>query len=480
MPLQTPLTPEQLQKLAEDQITGEINSQIKPLESQVGQIGLNQGQAGKDLSAEFGTILPYVQDAAKQVEQSHQAAQEASAGIFTAAQGNLANLARQRAQEAQTLAQQIGGPVSSATFTEGVTPNQQYLAQMGSGQLLHGLAYGEAGNQLAQSFAGKVFPLVQTEQQAQLTRYFESQKKEIQDQINSIQGGKTKAINARLGELQEKERAYQLDVIDSNLAKTKAAHDWTATKKTLAQEQAKLKIAQDQFALDKTQLYGVDKKGNKTVAQKELDQRTAAQKKSDALEAKKFGLSEKELNFRKTEAAKAGKAAKAKQDLSMQEMAMSIIDNATNPGAGSGVTQTVTTEVTKQTGILNKSAYSMTDPETGEVHYFLDRKVTQPGYQGPAVQDPQKLYDMLIGYRVPPAMALKLVKSKLGTPDYAPGKTNYTVPQLMGMPFSEMRGVAIQLGFRPDPKDPKTKKELIAYITKAQKGGTMGPPAPKK
>jgi hypothetical protein len=467
MPLQTPLTPEQLLKQAQDQVGGEIDQAIQPLNTQLGQIGAAQGTAGQNLDKLFGGLLPYVQGSADSVRDSHAAAQEKEQAIFQAAQGNLANLARQRAQEAQTLAQQIGGPIAAGTFTEGVTPNQQYLASVGSGQLMHGLAMGEAGNELAQSFAGKVFPLVKTEQAAQLTRLFENQKKEIQDQIAQLQGGKGKAVNARLADLQTKEREYQLNVIQSKLDQTKAAHDWTATKRTLANDDARLKIAQQEAANQRAQLTG--KIGGKPTQQaKELNANIAHMSAQDKATARQLGLSEKEFAARQVEALAKGKEAKARADLQMQSLAMQVIDSATNPKQGASITQTVPTEVTASSAALNKNAYAQKAAD-GSVHWFIDRKVTIPGASTVPIQDPQKLYEMLMGYKVPASMAIKLVKSKLGTPDFVPGKMNYSTKQLNSMPFSEMRGIAIALGFKPDPRNPQTRKQIVNYILKNRK-----------
>jgi hypothetical protein len=465
--LQTVKTPQQLQQEAEAQVGGEIDQAIAPLNSQLGQIGANQSGAAQNLDKLFGNILPYVQASAGAVSDAHKAAQESEQAIFQAAQGNLANLARQRAQEAQTLAQQIGGPIAAGTFTEGVTPAQQYFAQVGSGQLMHGLAMGEAGTELAQSFAGKVFPLVKTEQAAQLTNMFEAQKKEIQDQIAQLAGGKGKAVNARLADLQAKEREYQLSVVQQNLDKVKAAHDWTATKRTLANDDARLKIAQGEAANQRAQLTG--KIGGKPTQQaKELTANIAHMTAQDKATARQLGLSEKEFAARQVEALAKGKEAKTRLDLQMQQMAMQIIDSATNPEAGASITQTVPTEVTASTAALNKAAYAQTDAN-GKIHYFLDRKVTLPGASSVPVQDPQKLYEMLRGYKVPQAMAIKLVKSKMGTPQWVPGKKDYDAKQLNSMPFSQMRGIAIALGFKPDPKAPKTRKQIVNFILQARK-----------
>jgi hypothetical protein len=460
----TPQTLDQLKQIAANQVDTELGGQIAPLQSQIGSVDAAQGTANKNLGTMFDSLMPYVQGAAQAVQGSHDAAQQAEQGIFSQAQLNLSNLAKQRAQEAQTLAQQIGGPVAAGQFTESVTPSQQYLGAVGPGALLHSLALGEAGNQEAQAFAGKVFPLVRTEQQALLTRHFEDQRKQLQDQITQLKQSRSGAINSRLSDLQQKERDYQLQVAQQNLDKLKAAHDWTATKRTLHNDDVRLTLAQQQAANDRAGLTGTIN-GKPTQQAKELAANIAHMSAADKLQARQLGLSEKEFAQRQITLKQNAATAKTAQNVQQQKLAMDIIDQATNPQPGKSFTQTVTTEITQQAAVLNKSAYSVVGAD-GKTHYFLDRKVTLPGSTGVPMQDPQRLYELLLGYKIPPAMAKKLVKSKLGTTDFEPNKVNYTVTQLQGMPFSEMRGVAIQLGFRPDPKNPMTKKQLINYIVK--------------
>lgn len=472
--IMTPQTLAQLQAIAQGQVDAEVDGQINPLNQQLSGVQQSQATAADNMGKLFGGLMPYVQGSAQQVAAGHAAAQEAEQGIFSSAQQNLANLARQRAQEAQTLAQQIGGPVSSGTFTEGVTPNQQYLGAVGPGALLHSLALGEAGNQEAQAFAGKVFPLVQTEQQAQLTNYFEKQKADIQANIAQLKASKTGLVNARMTELQQKERDYQLQRAQQNLEKVKAAHDWTATKRTLKNDDARLSIAQQEAANQRAGLTGKIN-GKPTQQAKELTANIKHMTAQDKAQARQLGLSEKEFAQRQVQLKASGKLAKQKLDTNQQQLAMSIIDQATNPKPGATMSQTVTTEVDASNAILNKKAYAVNVPKDAAhpkgVAYFIDRTVTVPGATNVPMQDPQRLYELLIGYKIPPAMAQKLVTSRLGTTDFKPGKVNYTVSQLKGMPFSEMRGVAIQLGFRPDPKHPMTKAQLIAYIKRARGKG---------
>lgn len=466
--MMTPQTYDQLSKLAQGQVDAEVGGQITPLQSNIDALSASQQAAGQKMNTMFGTLLPYVSGAARDVAAAHDNAVQSEQAIFNAAQSNLAALRAQRAQSAQTLAQQIGGPVAVGEFTAGVEPNQQYLASVAPGAMLHALALGEAGNQEAQAFAGRVFPLIRTEQQANLDNYFNTQKRQLQDQINQLKASKTGLVNSRLNELQKGEREFQLQKTQQSLDRLKADRDWQATLRTLKNDDARLRIAQDEAANQTASTTGVDPRtGKKTVAAREIEANIQHMSASDKLAARQLGLSEKEYATRVWQLKESGKLAAQKTITAQQQLAMEIIDSATNPTPGKSITQTVTTEIDPATAITNKKAYSVTGAD-GKAHYYVDRTVTIPGPTSVPIQDPQRLYEMLLGYKIPPAMAQKLVKSKLATPDFAPGKTNYTAKQLQGMPFSQMRGVAIQLGFRPDPKAPKTKKQLIQYIVSHQ------------
>jgi hypothetical protein len=188
----------------------------------------------------------------------------------------------------------------------------------------------------------------------------------------------------------------------------------------------------------------------------------------DKLAAREMGLSEKEFAVKSWELGQQSKVNAQKLAVEQRRAAMEIVDAAMNPGSGKTIKQTVTTEVDQQTAILNKKAYSIKGPD-GKTHYFLDRSVELPANQIPAIQDPQKLFNLLTGYRIPPKMAENIVESRLGVPEFEPGKLKYSGKELKAMGFSQLRGVAIQLGFKPDPKTPRTRKYLVNYVLRSLK-----------
>src|SRR5262245_39750533 len=122
---------EELQKIADQQIGAEIEGAVSPLQSQVTGLQDKEGRVLGDIGNMFDKLQPGVQAAADATTGSWQDAQNIERDIFSTATQKLNDLKQQRAVEAQTLAQQMGGPVALGEFTDAVTPEQSYLANMG-------------------------------------------------------------------------------------------------------------------------------------------------------------------------------------------------------------------------------------------------------------------------------------------------------------------------------------------------------------
>jgi len=140
---------------------------------------------------------------------------------------------------------------------------------------------------------------------------------------------------------------------------------------------------------------------------------------------------------------------------------MNLVDAAISPEQKKAVKQTVVTEVDRMTALTNKKAYAQVDP-TGKTRYFLDRTIEVPAAAIPGVSDPQKLYEVLVGFQIPSSMAEKIVETKLGAPTFEPGKLDYSPSEMKTMPFAQLRGVAVQLGYRPTGK--ATRNKLMKYV----------------
>jgi hypothetical protein len=122
VPITTVRTREQIGKAATAEVGEEIRGQVQPLEGEIGTLQDRSKATLEGIGKMFGGILPHVQAAAEAVEGSWNTAQNQQAKIFAAAGTRLNQLRQTRAQEAQAMAQQIGGPVSVGEFTEAVDP----------------------------------------------------------------------------------------------------------------------------------------------------------------------------------------------------------------------------------------------------------------------------------------------------------------------------------------------------------------------
>ena len=453
------------------QVNEELASQTLPYQQQIQNLaGQEQATLGK-IGEMFSGLQPYVSGAAEQVQANYNAGLQAQQSIYQAANQRLADMRAQRAADAQRMAQQTGGPVAVGEFTQGVDPAQQYYIQSGAGELLHALGGAQAGVQQAQAFAGQVFPLLRTEQEADARSSFAKQRTELQQQIDQLRTQRSSTISQRFFDRQQQERQYQLDKANLELDKIKSNRDWKATLKSLKLDAARVQLAKDEgkraaktLKMQQTESTAGIKQKNKELKQRDQEitnqvkQFTAGQK----LEAKKLGLSERELAAKIWDMHNRGKiTAQSKVD-EQRKLAMELIDQATNPSEDKTVSQTVTTEVDRTTALLNKKAYGIKGAD-GQMHYYLDRSVAIPASQVPPVQDPQKLYNMLIGYGTPAKMAEKLVEAKLNAPTFQPGKLDYSKQEMQQMGFSQLRGVAMQMGFKP--QGTSTRKQLIRYVS---------------
>jgi hypothetical protein len=456
-----------------------------PIERQIAQAQANQAGALQQIGATFSNLQPRVEAGTQFVQQSFNQALGAEQGIYDAANQRLAQMREGRAADAQKMAQMIGGPVAIGEFTAGVEPSQQYLAQSGAGQLLHSLGLAQAGVQEAEAFSGKVFPLLRTEQEADARNKFSQQISELQGQLSDIQSRKTSTINSTYTQRLQDERNYALQQSQMQLDRLKADRDWKATLASLKTDKAKLALAQSESRRAESILTGkykgkptqaaiaqtasiADAKRQNQLKQQEINANIAHMTASDRAEAARLGLSARELATREWEIRNNAKLNNTKLNIAQRQSAMEIVDAALSGGTGKTITTTVPTEVDRTTAIHNRRAYGrvwkVEDGGDGKVHYWLDREIKQPGAAVPKVQDPEKLYEMLIGYNIPAKMAENIVESRLNVPTFQPGKIAYSAQELKAMPFSQLRGVAIKLGFVP--RGNATRNKMVNFVTR--------------
>lgn len=432
-PLPQPLDQAAILAAAKGQVNTELQGQIDPLQNQIGTLGGQQTRVIGDIGAMFDHIQPTVDKSAAAVTDSYQGAQDAQHQIFSAATIAMNKMKQDRAQQAQQLAQQMGGPVAVGEFTAGFDPASEALANLGAGSQLHTLGYAQAGEQQAQAFAGQVFPLVRTEQTAQARQYYEDQIKSTQAKIDDLNSQRGALVNTRLNDLTKQNLDYQLQQHQQALDKLnadrtfglqtrqakadslKAGHDWQATLTTLKHDEERIALAKRQFELSQGKLTGTYK-GLPTIDKQNLD---AQDKRSMAL----LNLSAEQLTLRKQQLATSESLAKKQFAANQQVTWNSYVDAAVNPHPGKSVQQSHAVEI-QYTQALKDPKNSWYDSKTGKYYHAVTTHeviTTQP------ITDPKGLYEFLLSHNVPKNVALSKVRTRLAVPDWSPGqKTSKT------------------------------------------------------
>lgn len=403
------LTPSQITNLATSEADQSIASQTAPYTTDISTYQGQSQRATDAINDMFGSILPYVQGSAQQVQGSYDTALGAESQIMNAAMTRLNQLKQQRAQDAQTMAQQIGGPVALGEFTAGLDDQGSLLANLSAGQLLHTLGYAQAGVQEAQAFAGKVFPLVQTEQVAQSKAHYQDLIDAAQKNIDQIKAQKGDLVNQRVDALTAQNQQYAIQVAQQKLDSLKAAHDWAATKHQLTNDDKRVKMAQQQFALTKT--------AQTTNTKLEWAKLDAAKKQAAA----QLGLSKAELAQRDKQLQASTKYQNARLAAAERQQWAGYLDAATSGGAGKSVKVTNVVPTTLQMALKDpKNSYQGKD---GKWYHIVSTQ-QQVGATAP-ITGPNNLVDYLVAHAVPKNVAVNMVKARLKLPsDWQYGDAN--------------------------------------------------------
>lgn len=402
-------TADELNNIATSEVNSSIDSQVAPLQSQYDTLTGSEDRARSNIDTLFGTIQPSVEASAAAVKGSYDEAQAHQDAIFSKATQRLNSLKQSRAQEAQALAQEMGGPVALSEFTAGMDDASGQLANLGAGQMLHTLGYAQAGEQEAQAWAGKVMPLLHTEQQATARQYFEDQKKTIQGQITALKATAGDKINTRKNELLLAERTYALQKTQQALDKIKNQHDWQATKRTLANDDKRLKLSQRQFDLQEAGVTG-SLDGKPTLAAKSLSVR-------EKQIAAQLGLSAADYHLRKQAFEKNSDLAQQRINVAKNQTYAQWLDAGLNPQPGKAVTTTQS--------VPTDAAHAFKDPKNSykgsDGKWYKIVKTTYTPQNAP-ITNPTALVDYMVSHGTPKAIATRLVKARLQLPNWVYGE----------------------------------------------------------
>jgi len=461
-PLTTPRSIDELTNLAGSQIDSEVGAQEAPLNQQISDLQGRETNSLQKLGDMFGTLMPYVQGAAGAVQDSYNTAFQAQQSIFNTAMQRMNQMKQDRAQQAQTMAQEVGGPVAVGEFTASALAPSEELSMTAPNNLTHALANAEAGVQEANAFSGRVFPLVQTEQTANMKNFFETQISDLNKQVATLEGSKQGLKNTRLNDLLTQERQFQQSQAQLGLDKQKANRDWIATQHTLHNDDKRLSMAQTQY----NRQFGLQ-----TKAQTLEQQRINLQAKQQAARLKLdwSTLAERMRHDQETEKTQAARASARSQS-----NAMALVDKAMSPTHRGTLTLNTKSYIPKNSPAELAAASGTTknaywDPKKSQWYTYGKKTLTNAqalaqGYDlggNTPVSDPQKLFTLLRSAGIPAATAIKVIRVKTGIGDFQPGKpTDYNAHTLAGMTNKDLMDLARARGY----KGRGTRNVIINYI----------------
>jgi hypothetical protein len=380
-------TANQLRGAAAAEIDAALSQELRPMNEALVQARADETADDADINKLFQGILPFAQAGANEVETSYDEAYNRALDIGQQTGEQLTDLRGARQDEAMQLAQTIGGGVNMADFTQGVDVEQAMFKQQVAGDLLLTLAEAEAGAQEANAFATQVLPLVQTENINQIHRDYNRQITGIQREIADIKASRGDRVNARFTELLADEREFAL-------AKTQQDRDWKVAQQSLKNEAQRLEM-------ERTQLYGVDKKGNLTLDGKALALQDKNQKKLDQNKLKQ----------------QAGALLEKAMSGSVQKVEGWIDVQPNSPGA--------------------------VEYAPGKWGVWKSQDVPTDG-----MRNPDDIYDYLVLNGIPPKMAANTVRLRFG---YGKQWKPHNIPKKPGFVGGPTLGNQPQLGFAPSP-----------------------------
>lgn len=412
-----------LQKEAQSQIDSETAGAIAPLTSAQGQLGTREQQARGEIEGLFGELQPYAVDSANRLRDANSNLASTEKNIMAQTAMRLNSLRQSAAQDAQNLAQQMGGPVAMDSFTGGVDPAVQQQAGLGGGLQLYSAALGEGQVGRAEQFAGGVLPAVEHQDEVSSTNNFEAQRQKLQDQITSLQAAKSGKTNDRLNQLITQERQYQLQKTTERQNQIKLNQATKAQNVALRDEQIRTGLAQREL--------GIRQIGVKQAGQR-LRQENVRISNQAYQAAARLGVSKAQLNER-IRADMATEGARTRQlNIAQQRNAIAMAKAVTNPTGGKpvGVTQMQyvppnSTEHGFALANLGKGKYHMDNK--GRIFYWQHRTLTQAQLARQAgvtqaMNTPQGLYKTLRRQGVKPSQALMLARQYTNSPGWSPGK----------------------------------------------------------
>jgi len=449
-PITTPMTYAQLQAEAEAQAAASISSQNAPLQAQVTTLGGQKTNAYQDIVQQGKALLPFVQSNANAVDQSEQNALSMEQSVFAAAGTRYNQLQQSQAAEAQQLAQQMGGPVSTGSFTQALEPYGAAIGNMQGAGMLNALGAAQQGTQEAHAFAGQVFPALMTEEEAKSDAFYNDQIKTLQNQIDANAGTKSDLVNKNLADLLDKERQFELNVKTQQMDKTKMARDWQVQQHSMHAQDLQEKLAKQ-----------AAKRAGISLGQRQQTinierQHVSAEEK---LAAQRMGLSVAEFQQRVQHEKQTARVGQARMSASLSKDAASAVQ-AAMAGGGKPVSHTTRDYIPKgslqylqaQSGKMASAYYdAQASKKAGYPMYYRVVHETTMGPQAHPITDPNHLYNLIRGTypQLGRKATINLIRAQTNMRGWSPGKQmQYTGSQLHSMTLPELEGLARDSGYK--------------------------------
>lgn len=472
-PLKSPMTWAQIQAEANKEIDAQIAGQNAPLIARTKTLGGQETSARAAIGQEFQSLLPGVQSSAGRVASAYGGALSAEQSIFSAAQTRMNQLHQQQAQEAQQLAQQMGGPVTTGQFTQNMAPYETALGSEGPAAMLDTLGRAQTGVQSAEAFAGQVFPAMQTEQQAQSDNFYKNQIKDLQNQIDQNAGTKSTLVGAKQAELLAAERQFKLNLAKQAMDKKTSQHQWAVERQQIASSKLSGKLAKGAAARQGIAVHQAGIRLNQE--QQRLDYMIKHGATQDQLARQRLAISAASAQARIAHENATAKAGAARVSDSIQKDAISVIQAAM--GSGKPVSMTHRAYVPgKALPGLKPPAGSYYDPQKKQyyrvVHETMTpqewRQMTGEGGAGThPITDPNRLFDYMRGTlpQLGRKATIRLIRAQTHHPNWSPGqKTSFTGNDLHTLPTAELKGLARRNGYTGPLGKKYSRQAIVDYL----------------
>jgi hypothetical protein len=512
----------------------QISSALTPYES---QIAFEQKLLPEETNAvqqEFNALLPYAKSAAAYTGQFNTMAANDEQAIFQQAGQDMNTMAQNDASSAQAMAQKIGAPVATNTMGSSLSPYSTALGQAGAVGQLQSLNLGVIGTDNATAWSGQVLPAMALSEEQTLRSDINNEIQKIQSQMATTINNKSSLVGSKLpsylsslltaqyhDQLVKNDKIKTADAFNVAKARIEQADDVLAFnehKQVQNNNVAQGRLAVSVATADEHRRHDLvtENQGQQKIGQTGV----RLEQQQDTLEnnAKALGIKTQELQLAQEKFAVGDTQANERIASSNVRNAIALT-NAMFGGSSGNKPVTITQrqplnihspqvqaalaynrapQALKEFGKVKMPTNVYYDPSSGSWYTWVKQSETplefakSQGLAGTPITDPNAMYHTLqTTFQGSPGvsdqMLQDLVKTRLGLPDWSPGKlASYSPQYLQSMSLNDLKSMATRYGYKPPqgpappggmgPRQPAsslpppTKADYIDYLTKATAG----------